>query len=520
MKTTLFMMGCIALLFTSSSVITAQILSPVAHLEGTIDIESMAFFIGQITFSGSFQGYNVDDLPDNPLFDEINAFPLISNVIFEDIESVTIFDINITTIGSLEDILNLTMSNVSQFSNVNIIANKGPFLLGTDQGKINVNSNLDYAISSVISLDLNGGNKIPFFTIITQYQLDTQFIGESAFLAQLSSDGNIKIVDDTGNELWSGDSVNNFLYIEDVNFSFVQDPPLYVLPLIESNEDIDFSVYPSKSSDIDIFSLLEGVTDTTSGLFNIPDVTNMLQGFDEIISTASVIVNGGMVLADTDDSFTIDNSIQTFSKFGFARGNKFKVTISPKTQETRLTGDYKLIFLGDHFYTSQAKESENGLAFPIPILIVWVIAIALFLLFRFYIKKDTNKELDEKIKRYLLIFHIIAFIITFILMDREISFQFGSSAIDALIGQGFSLILAVFILVELGMWGLGYLLLAFPIHIITMSGLKYIGIGKDGKHIGKGVSVLFIWVFCAFYVKLIINLIFLVINPNNFFPTG
>lgn len=520
MKKILFTMGCLVLFLTTANVITAQILSPVAHLDGAVDIEAMAFFVGQISFSGSFKGYNIDDLPDNPLFDEINAFPLLGNVIFENIESVTIFDVNLTNIDSLEDILNFTMSNVSQFSNINIIANKGPFLLGTEQGNINIRSTLDYAISSVINLDLYGGNKIPFFTIISQSQIETQFLGKSAFIAQPSSDGNIKIIDDTGNELWNGDSVNKILYIEDVNFSFVQDSPLYMLPLIETNEDIELSVSPSELSDIDIYSLLEDVTDMTAGFVDIPDISDMVQEFDEIISTASAIVNGGMVLVETDDSFTIDNSVQTFSKFGFARGNKFKVTLSPKTHETKITGDFKLIFLGDHLYSSQAKESENGLALPVPIIIVWVIAIVLFLLFRYYIKKDVNKELDEKIKKYLLIFHIVALIVTFILMDREISYQFGSSVIDALLGQGVSLILAVFILVELAMWGLGYLLLAFPIHMITMSGLKYIGIGKDGKHFGKGISVLFVWVFCAFYVKLIVNLIFLVINPNNFFPAG
>jgi len=520
MKTTLIMMGCLVLFIAATTVIHAQILSPIAHLDGTIDIETMAFFVGQTSISGSFKGYKIDDLPDNPLINEINAFPLFGNIIFQDIENVTIFDINLSDIGSLEDFLNLTLTNVSQFSNVNIIANKGPFLLGTSQGNININSNLEYSISTVISFDLYGGNRIPFFTIITQSEIDAQFSGKSTFLAQLSSEGNIIFVDDSGIELWNGDSANKIFYIEDVNFSFMHDSPLYLLPIIETNEDIELSIFPSTLNNIDIYSLLEDVEEATANFADIPDIFNTIQGFDEIIPTASAMVNGGMILVETDDSFHIDNSLQSFSGFGFARGNSFTATISSKTHTTKITGDYKLIFLGDHLYTSQAKESENGLAFPIPILIVWVIAIVLFLLFRYYLKKDANRKFDEKIKIYLLIFHIVAIIVTFILMDREISYQFGSSVIDAIIGQGFSLILAVFILVELAMWGLGYLLLAFPVQMITTSGLKYIGIGKDGKHISKGIGIFFIWIFCAFYVKLIVNIIFLVINPNNFFPAG
>jgi len=105
-------------------------------------------------------------------------------------------------------------------------------------------------------------------------------------------------------------------------------------------------------------------------------------------------------------------------------------------------------------------------------------------------------------------------------MDREISFQFGMSAIDAVIGQGVSLILLASVIVELIMWVFGFLLLAIPLRMITNSGLRIIGIGKGGKGIGKGVGAFGIWIFCAFYVKLIINMIFLIINPSNLFPMG
>ena len=131
-----------------------------------------------------------------------------------------------------------------------------------------------------------------------------------------------------------------------------------------------------------------------------------------------------------------------------------------------------------------------------------------------------HKEIDEKIKKYALIFHIAALIVAFILMDREISFQFGVSAIDSILGQGLSLILVVFIVVELIMWVLGFILLAFPIRMITNSILQLFEIRKGGKGIGKGVGAFFIWIFCALYVKLVVNLIFLIVNPNNLFPMG
>ena len=121
MNKTLLMMGCIVVFLTIPSVVTAQILSPVSRLEGTIDTDTMAFFVGSTRFSGDFQGYQIDYLPSNPLFEEIDAFPLFGSNIFENVRRVTIIDIETLDIQSLEDILDFVSDNFSRFSNVNII---------------------------------------------------------------------------------------------------------------------------------------------------------------------------------------------------------------------------------------------------------------------------------------------------------------------------------------------------------------------------------------------------------------
>ena len=108
MNKTLLMMGCIVVFLTASIAVNAQILSPVAHLEGTIDPDTKAFFVGRTSFSGDFQGFPIDYLDSNSLFEEINAFPLFGSNIFEDIGSVTIFDIETIDNQSLEAILNLS----------------------------------------------------------------------------------------------------------------------------------------------------------------------------------------------------------------------------------------------------------------------------------------------------------------------------------------------------------------------------------------------------------------------------
>ena len=106
------------------------------------------------------------------------------------------------------------------------------------------------------------------------------------------------------------------------------------------------------------------------------------------------------------------------------------------------------------------------------------------------------------------------------MLDREISYQFGVSALDAIFSGGIPLILLALLLVEGIMWVIGYVSFAIPVTLISKQGLKTIGIGKEGKGISKGIGALSIWVFCAIYVKLFVNIIFLFINPSAIIPVG
>ena len=554
MNKTLVMMGCIVLFLFSSIVANAQILSPTAQLSGDIDQGAMAFFVGKTDFSGSFYGYPadsiidtsaLDDILDDPLventvadifdislLEDLHVFPLLGRCTFEDIDSVIIVDIqefqemDFASI-SPADIINF-VNGIERFSNVGIIAEKGQFIFGVGKDNITTKSEMNFAISSIVSFEFEEGEKTPFLAIITESEITMQYSGKSSLLHKASDIGSMIIKDSNGNEIWNEDSSDKMLFIEDDDISFVQDSSVYVFPMSakETKETASLYVSPAESRFIDIFQLMEGITNLTGdslGGMGIPDFSNDFQGFDELISLASSIINGGMVLINTNDTFIVDNFPQTFSGFGFARGNGFDVTIiGGQTPETTVFGNCKSIFLGDHFYTSQAKDSENGVAFPFLLVIPWALAISIFLLFRFYLKKETktNEDLDRKIKRLAPIFHIVALIVAFILMDKEISFQFGISAIDAILGQGISLVFAALIAVELLMWVLGYLILTVPVYITAKYVLKFIEIGEGGKGICKGLGVLFIWFFCAIYFKLIVNLIFLIINPTNFFPMG
>jgi hypothetical protein len=517
---TLLMMGCLLILFTVS--VDAQLLSPVSHLEGKIDASTNPFFVGRTSISGVFQGYQLDSFGDVAFFEGINILPLFGSSTFEDINSVVIVDVQDLKNKSLEEIIDLSLE---RYSNVKLKTESGLTLFGTNNGKIELQSEFDFAVTSILSSDMIQGTNIPFLTILTTSELKTQHTGWHSLLIHFSNRSGVVIEDSSGNVIWDGDPTDKCFLIDDTSFTLTQKSSIFLFPLISSDAttDIKLSLTPSNAGFIDISSLLEEIS-TSFSYFGGPDVSDIsqnIQGFDELLTALSAIANGAMVLTEYDGTFQIDNSPQTFSGFGFARANNIDVTISRETQESTIEGEYKLVFLGDHFYTVQAKESEDGVAFPFPLLLIWILAFCLYLFFRFYIKINVNVELDGKIKKYTMIFHIVALIIAFILLDREISFQFGVSAIDAILGQGVSLVFAAFIGIELIIWVLGFILLAIPVRIITNSGLQYFyGVGKGGKSIGKGVGALFIWVFCAFYVKLFVNVILLIINPGNLFPMG
>jgi hypothetical protein len=367
---------------------------------------------------------------------------------------------------------------------------------------------------------IDEGNSIPFLAIISSSSMKMEYSEKSVFLTQTTKNGIINIEDTNGNILWNENSTEKIFLIEDRDLSFTQNSPLYIFPMIENNEDITLTISPADLQSIDIMSMINEVSTVTSDFGEIPDISESMGEFNDIMPIISSVVNGGIIIPKTNDVFTIDNSPQKFTGFGFARGDNFQVNINLKANTTDINGDSRLVFLGNHFYTSQAKDSENGVSFPFVILIIWIVAISIFLLMKYYFKKEAKINYDKKKKKFLLIFHIVALIIAFILMDQEINYQFGTSFLNVIFGQGFSLVAAIFIVVELIMWVLGYFLLAIPIYILTLSVLKIYGIGDGSKSISKGIGAFFIWIFCAFYIKLILNLFFSILNPGNLFMMG
>ena len=524
MKKTLLLLGILIVFFMISPSATA-IFSASHDLKGTLTKDTKFFFVGKTEISGTFTGYPMERLINSSFVQNMNAFPLVGASSITNLDTVIVAEnIDITTATSLEELFLRYYDRITQYSDVDIVTDNGLFLLGINQGNLNVSSDLNYAVTTFIPLEIIPDTTTRFFLTVTNNPLTMQCSGDFAVLTSLSDTSTIRVKDRHGTTLWSGASQNNYLVIQNKKFSVTQHPPLSLFPLnaAASTAPLKLSISPADSKDIVIKQLIKNVSIVVKNLGggDTSEFITAINEFDTIVQATSFVANGAMVLLQTNDTVTIDHTTQRFSSVGFARFNTLDVTVTGSSSGPTIQADCKLIFLGNHFYNPQAKRNSDGIAFPYELLIIWILALCVFVYIRFFLQPPIDTKRDERIKRYALVLHIIFLIITFLFVDVEVNDLFGISAFTALLSQGFSMITGVILLLELTIWVLGYIILAIPLQLLTSSMLRLLGIGKGGNGIRKAIGDLSIWVFCWIYLLLFINIIFSLIHFNNLFPMG
>jgi hypothetical protein len=526
MKTTSFLIGCILAVCFLVGNVTAQSPASESNLQGTLHSTDTILFLGKTSVTATFSGFPMDTVVNTSLAQGMNAFTLLGGNTISGLSTVIVAEnIDITQVGSLQDLYLHYADHLHQFTNAQIVTDTGFFLLGYPTGgTINVRSTAAYAATSSRAFILNQ-SAIPFFLMATQTPVTLTFSGDFAVLAQMNTAATVRVQDQHGKNLWSGHSTKDYLIIQDKHFQISQQPPLSLFPLNPKDSTIpplSYSVTPSDPSSIHIRKLLDSVyaeatrvtnTDVSQGLKTI-------EGFDTILSSASVIANGAMILTHTTDTITIDHSAQTFRGSGIVRFHDLTVTYAQPDSGPAIQGTYSLVFLGDHFYNPQAKNTDNGIAFPYLLLVIWVIGLAVFLYVRFFLRPAVEQQRDARIKKYALWVHLVLLILGFVLLDWEVSNQFGTSGFLSLASQGVSMITGLFFGLELFVWVLGYVLLAIPVRLLINAGLRVFHIGKGGRGIGAGIGDFSIWVFSAFYLLLFVNIVMAAFNLSSLFTAG
>lgn len=510
------------------------ILSPVANalfassyeMKGTLSNDTEVFFIGKTTISGTCTGYPMDSLIDSSIVQEMDGFPIIGENSIMSLTSVIIAeDIDITTVTSLDDLIERYYDHLTRYSDVNIVTENGLFLLGIEESNCSLSVNLPYGITTFVSLNIIPNISTRFLVTQTNTPFLMHCSGDFAVLATLSETSAVRITDNVGRIHWSGGSSNDYLIIQDTSFSVSQRSALALVPLNNASEEttLMLSMSPADSNDLMIPQLIEKVSTTVESNFKAGTASIFLQTLNQLhtlLRTAPLITNGAIMFLETNDTVTIDQSTQQFSSNGFVRFNSLEISNVESSPGPTLQADCTLAYLGDHFFAPQAKQSQDGIRFPYELVIIWIVALCIFLYIRFIKRPIVNEKKNDWIRRYAFYIHVFVLIIAFLLLDIEIYSVFGNSAIVSLFSQGFTAITGTFLVLELTIWMLGYFILAIPIQLLSYSVLRYFGIGKGGSGIWKAIGNLSIWVFCGFYLLLVINILFSLFDFNTLVPMG
>jgi len=493
--------------------------------KGTLTEDTEVFFIGKTTINGSFTGQPMKQLVESSLVEDMGGFPLIGKSRITDLDSVIVAeDIDITTADSLEDFIGQYYDHITSFSDVDIITDDGLFLLGINDGSINLSCDLPYAVTTVVPLEIVPDAITRFFVVGTNHSLTMHCAGDFSILTTLSDMSIISIKGRDGKTLWTGGSPNDYLIIQDTSFSLTKNPWLSFFPLHDttSTNSLAVSVSPAAPTDVRIEQLIQNVSmilgDFEDGISS--DFIQSINDLDVSIRVASFMGNGAIVFLKTNESVTIDHSMQRFSSTGFVRFNTLNITNFGSSTGPILKADCTLCYLGDHFYNPSAKRNADGIVFPYELLFIWILSLCVFVYVRFFLRPPVDVTLDAKVKRYGLPIHVVALVVTFLLLDMEVNILFGISALTALALQGVSMITAVFFVLEIIIWILGYLILAIPLQLLSYAILRFLGIGKGGNGIWKTIGDFSIWLFCGLYLLLFFNILVSMINFNSLFPIG
>jgi len=178
----------------------------------------------------------------------------------------------------------------------------------------------------------------------------------------------------------------------------------------------------------------------------------------------------------TGGSFSINGKkIENFSKILF-RGEG-EITAD------KFDGKAYFIIVDNDVYEGAKKKI---FIFPIEIVILWIVAVAIFILSSF-VRKDSFKEFDEVFKGFSTVISVLFFAISFYLWNGEMDRILGINIINLLKGN-ITVYGIVFLSISLVPYIVSIALIGFPVRIAISSAFEIFGLSHIGKGIGRSVG--------------------------------
>ncbi|MFH1013427.1 MAG: hypothetical protein V1769_02835 [Thermoplasmatota archaeon] len=534
MKCSIVIFGFVVLIMVAANA-KAFVFSSSHNLETTISENTTALFIGNIVLNGTFYGYPLDifdewqsyievlsNLPLTTIFgalisEDMYAFPLLGMTTFHDVENVRLINTSLfDEINDYEDLLDM-YDAVQVFTDVDVIVQKGLAILGTTGIPIQIYYESDLSVSSFAQMPITSDESLSVLGMISDSPVQFEYAGNTSVLMSPTKDTSIVISDSNGTILWKSNSQDMYYVLQDDVIAITDNSFVHLFPVEGGQKScsLHLSVKPTSIQETSVNALLDQLIDISVqyGNLSIPYINDNNSFISDFLPVISQVLNGGLVLVHPSNSVVIDGSFQRIVNIGFARSNHYDVVIPPSNPSVRMIyGDFRLVFLGDHFYSSQAPQSTEGLTLPFLPVALWVSAVVVFLLFHFVLHSRYLRRSYPQMRKISLIVYLMALFIVFIILDREVSYQLGCSMFDILFSQGFSMLFFGFLAFHLIVYGLGFIACALPMGILANQVMKYFGFDKHIKGFGNAVGALMILVFAAVYMTVILNVLCLFIK--------
>ena len=533
MKPFIIILGCICLLIPLSYTVGAAVFSPYYHMEVELPQHSWIVGLGTTDVQGSIQGYKNEELfsslkeyADDPLIssyidadllDDPHLFPLTGSTIVRDIDNITVIPRSILDSYSFENVL-LLLSEIKFFNDVTIEISSGINLLITSGTNIDFHLERASMLSGIAPFSLNGiTNQLSFFSI-SENALSSMYYydGSNVILYPYSNNVNLSVISSDGNKLWNNGNNAYIVLLNNQDFSITDSSIYHIFPLTPENENTIFSMrLQPATTPPDINSILNSLEEITKDFndISIPFLSDQNNNTD-LIDSISLTFNGGLFLYNISKNITIENTDQELQSIGFNRVQDATIMFS-NSQSLLLEGEFRLIFLGNHVYNTRASNNDSGVNIPIFPIIFWILAFASIIIFYLYkINKEPAHIINDKRILYLFIItHILILLLTFVLLDTEVSYQIGNSFMQEVSMNGFTLICFILLGFQLIMWVIGFLFAGLPLRIIASKIMSFFGYDKSYQHLGKGLVSFSIWPIATIYTTMFINIVFLFFNP-------
>ncbi len=269
--------------FLLSSTAAALLTSP-QSFKGAITEDTDVFFIGKTIINGSFSGQPIRQMVNSSFVEEMGGFPLIGNCMIPNLHTVIVAEnIDISRINTLEDFITQNLDDITSFSDVDIITDAGLFLLGIDNGTMDLFAELPYAVTTVVPLEIIAGTTTRFFVVGTNHPLTLKCSGGFSILSTLSDTSTLSVRDKDGMIIWTSESPNDYILIQDASFVLTNYQSLSLYPLYGTSSTIPLtvSVSPAAADDVQIQPLIQDVTDVL-GNFNEDMRSGFVQSVNEL----------------------------------------------------------------------------------------------------------------------------------------------------------------------------------------------------------------------------------------------